>query len=168
MVLALCLLVLGVITRFMPHAPNFTPVLAVALFGAVYLKRSQALLLPLALMMVTDIFLGLHPVIAFTWGSVLLISCIGLWVRSRMSVTNVLMGSLASALLFFAVTNFGVWLAYYPQTWEGFVSCYILAIPFFRTTLASTLLYSVVFFGGYEVLAAQIKKTRLAPVLLNK
>ncbi|MFH0754587.1 MAG: DUF6580 family putative transport protein [Candidatus Omnitrophota bacterium] len=168
MVLALGLLFLGVLARFMPHAPNFTPVLAVALFGAVYLKRSYALILPLSLMMVTDIFLGLHPVVAFTWGSILLVSCIGLWVRTRLSVTNVVIGSLASAMLFFVVTNFGVWLTYYPQTWEGFVSCYTLAIPFFRTTLASTAVYAIVMFGGYELLAMSFKKTRLAPVLLNK
>ena len=167
MVLALSLLVLGVLARFMPHAPNFTPVLALALFGGVYLKRSQALLLPLALMMVSDIFLGLHPVIGFTWGSVFLISCIGLWIRKSQSITHVAAGSLASACLFFAVTNFGCWIAYYPHTWEGFSSCYALAVPFFRGTLVSTLLYTVILFGGYELLAEQIKKTRLAPVLLK-
>ena len=168
MVLAAALLILGVLARFIPHAPNFTPVLALALFGGVYLKRSQALLLPLLLMMVSDIFLGLHPVIAFTWGSLLLISCIGLWMRRSAPMMNAAMGSVASALLFFAVTNFGCWLAYYPQTWAGFSSCYIAAVPFFRGTLFSTLLYSVILFGGYEFLAARIKKTRLAAVLMNQ
>jgi hypothetical protein len=167
MFLAVCVLLFGLLTRFMPHEPNFTPVLALALFGGVYLKRSQALLLPLALMMVSDLFLGLHPVIGFTWGSIFLISCIGLWIRKSQSITRVAVGSLASAMLFFVVTNFGCWLAYYPQTWEGFSSCYTLAVPFFRGTSASTLLYTVIFFGGYELLAGQVKKTRLAPVLLN-
>ena len=167
MALALCVLVFGLLTRFMPHAPNFTPVLALALFGGVYLKRSQALLLPLALMMVSDLFLGLHPVIGFTWGSIFLISCIGLWIRTSQSVTRVAAGSLASAFLFFVVTNFGCWLAYYPHTWEGFSSCYMLAVPFFRGTLASTFLYAVIFFGGYELLARRISKTHLAPVLLK-
>jgi hypothetical protein len=167
MALALMVLVFGLLTRFMPHEPNFTPVLALALFGGVYLKRSHALLLPLALMMMSDIVLGLHPVIAFTWGSIFLISCIGLWVRKSQSITHVAAGSLASAFLFFVVTNFGCWLAYYPHTWEGFVSCYTLAVPFFRGTLVSTLLYTVILFGGYELLASQIKKTRLAFVLLK-
>ena len=167
MVLVLAIFALGVFARFLPHAPNFTPVLALALFGGVYLKRSQALFLPLALMMVTDLFIGLHPVIPFTWGSLLLISCIGVWVRSSHSMWRVATGSVVSALLFFVVTNFGCWLAYYPQTWEGFVSCYVLAVPFFRGTLVSTLLYTVILFGGYEFLAAQVRKTRLAFVLLN-
>ncbi len=168
MILAAALLVLGILARFVPHAPNFTPVLALALFGGVYLKRSQALFLPLGLMMVSDLFLGLHPVIPFTWGSLLLISCIGLWIRKSPTMMHVAAGSLLSALLFFVVTNFGCWLAYYPQTWEGFSSCYALAVPFFRGTLLSTLLYTVILFGGYELLAAKIRKTRLAPVLLNK
>ena len=168
MILAFGLLVLGVLARFLPHAPNFTPVLALALFGGVYLKRSHALFLPLALMMISDLFLGLHPVIPFTWGSLLLISCIGLWIRKSQTLTRVAAGSLASAVLFFALTNFGCWLAYYPQTWEGFLSCYVLAVPFFRGTLVSTLLYTVILFAGYEFLADRIKKTRLAFVLLNK
>ena len=168
MLLALCILVFGLLTRFMPHEPNFTPVLALALFGAVYLRRSHALILPLALMMVSDLFLGLHPVIGFTWGSIFLVACLGLWVRQAQGVTRIALGSMASALLFFAVTNFGCWLAYYPHTWEGFVSCYTLAVPFFRGTLASTLLYTVIFFGGYELLAGRLRETRLAFVLLNK
>jgi len=167
MPLALCVLFLGLLTRFMPHEPNFTPVLALALFGAVYLRRSYALLLPIALMMVSDIVIGLHPMVAFTWGSIFLVSCIGLWVRKSQSITHVAIGSLASAFLFFTVTNFGCWLAYYPQTWEGLASCYTLAVPFFRGTLVSTLLYVVILFGGYELLAGRIMKTRLAPVLLK-
>jgi hypothetical protein len=168
MVLALGFLGFGLLTRLIPHEPNFTPVLALALFGGVYLKRSYAILLPLALMMVSDLFLGLHPVIGFTWGSIFLVSCIGLWVRMSHSAVHVAMGSVAAAVLFFVVTNFGCWLAYYPHSWEGFASCYTLALPFFRGTLLSTLLYTVVLFGGYELLAAKIAKTRLATVLLNK
>ncbi|MBF0569726.1 MAG: hypothetical protein HQL18_03005, partial [Candidatus Omnitrophica bacterium] len=87
MVLAMGLLVIGVLSRFLTHVPNFTPVLAIALFGGVYLRRSQALWLPLALMILSDLVIGLHSTIAFTWGSVLLVSLIGLWIRK--SVTPV-------------------------------------------------------------------------------
>ena len=167
MVLAIGLLCLGVLARFLPHAANFTPVLALALFGGVYLKRSYALLLPLVLMMLTDLVLGLHPAIFFTWGSVLLISGIGLWLRRSMDPRGMLTGALASALLFFVVTNFGAWLAFYPPTQDGFVSCYVLAVPFFRATLFSTLVYSALLFGGYELLSRLVQKTRLAAVLLK-
>ena len=168
MVLAMGLLVIGTLARFLPHAPNFSPVLAIALFGGVYLRRSQALWLPLALMMVTDIFLGLHATIPFTWGCVLLSSLIGLWVRENANAGRMFVGAVTSAVLFFLITNFGAWFAFYPQTREGFVSCYALAIPFFRMTLVSTLVYSVVLFGMYQLIARRVKTTRLAVVLLGK
>lgn len=168
MVLALGILSIGVLARFLPHAANFSPVLAIALFGGVYLRRSQAIVLPLILMMLTDLMLGLHTMIPFTWGAILLTSLIGLWVRRQATAGRIMAGACASALLFFVVTNFGAWFAYYPQTWEGLVTCYTLAIPFFRMTLVSTLVYSAVLFGTYELIARSVSKTSLAPVLLNK
>ena len=168
MVLAMGLLVIGILSRFLPHAANFTPVLAIALFGGVYLRRSQALWLPLFLMVVSDLVIGLHVTVPFTWGSVFLISCLGLWVRQNATPVRILGGGVISAVLFFIVTNFGSWLAFYPQTAQGLKECYILAIPFFRMTLASTLAYSVVLFGVYELITRRVKDTRLAPVLLNK
>jgi hypothetical protein len=168
MVLVLGLLIIGALARFLPHAPNFSPVVAIALFGGVYLRRSQALWLPLALMAVTDLVIGLHATVPFTWGSVVLASFIGLWVREKASPVRVAAGALLSAALFFVITNFGSWLAFYPQTAAGLRDCYILAIPFFRTMLISTAIYSIVLFGAYEFLAVRFKNTRLAFALLNK
>lgn len=168
MALAFGLLLIGILARFLPHAPNFTPVLAVALFGGVYLRRSQALWLPLALMIISDIFIGFHATIPFTWGSILLCSVLGLWLRRNTTPVRILGGTLAGAVLFFIVTNFGSWLAFYPHTIQGLKECFILAVPFFRTTLVSTLAYSVLLFGLYELIARRITGTRLAPVLLNK
>jgi hypothetical protein len=167
MVLALGLLIVGVLSRFLPHADNFTPVLALAFFGGVFLRHSHALVLPLGLMMCSDLFLGIHPMIPFTWGSLFLISFMGLKWRDQVNVQTVFAGSLIGAVIFFMVTNFGAWLAYYPLTWEGFVTCYVMAIPFFRNTLVSTLVYTGILFGVYELLARRIRSTRLAPVLLN-
>ncbi|NLE64954.1 MAG: hypothetical protein GX606_03445 [Elusimicrobia bacterium] len=167
MVLAIGLLVIGILSRFIPHAPNFTPVLALALFGGAYLRRSHAIFLPLFLMIVSDVFLGLHATIPFTWGSVLVCSLIGLWVRKNRTPVRMLGGAFMSAIFFFMVTNFGSWLAYYPQTAAGLKECYILAVPFFRATLVSTLGYSLVLFGAYEIIARRVKDTALAPVLLQ-
>jgi len=166
--LAIGLLLIGVAARFLPHAPNFSPVIAIALFGGVYLRRSQALWVPLALMMVSDIFLGLHATIPFTWTSILLASLIGLWVRKSATPVRILSGAALSAIVFFAITNFGAWLAFYPQTGAGLKECFILAIPFFRMSLASALVYAVVLFGAYEVFAIRLKGTQLEPVLLKK
>ncbi|MDD5618069.1 MAG: LPXTG cell wall anchor domain-containing protein, partial [Candidatus Omnitrophica bacterium] len=160
--LALILLITGIIFRFIPHTANFTPILAIALFGGAYLNKKYALLMPLVLMMLTDIFLGSHNAILFTWGSILLISGLGMLLRKRKTVANVTLSALSSAVLFFIITNFGVWImGWYPKTLNGLVSCFTLAIPFFRTSIISTLVFSFGLFGIYEVVARKVKDTPL-------
>ena len=165
--LAIALLILGIITRFIVHIPNFTPIIAIALFGGVYLKRTQALILPLLALIISDIFIGWHNTIAFTWGSIILISCVGLWLRNHKRTSSIFGASLFSSILFFFITNLGVWLAggLYPLTIEGLRDCFILALPFYKETLLSSLLYTIVLFGGYEFIAARVKNTRFATVL---
>jgi len=165
--LAISIILLGILSRLVIHAPNFTPVMALALFGGVYLPRRQALFVPVILMVISDLLLGAHQTMLFTWGSVILISALGIYLRSKMSWRNVLGGSLISALVFFVITNFGAWLVMYPRTVDGFVNCYVAAIPFFRMTLASTLLYTVICFGVYQVVARWVKETRWSKVMLN-
>ena len=166
--LAIALILLGIAMRFLPHAPNFTPVVAIALFGGFYLNKKYAILVPLSLMVITDLFLGLHNVILFTWGSVVLISVLGIIQKKRKSALTIAGSSLISAVAFFIITNFGVWLAgWYTYTFEGFITCYVRAIPFFRHMLSSTLLYSTVLFGSYELIAKRVRKTRFATVLLT-
>lgn len=165
--LAICLLVLGILSRLVLHSWNFTPVIALALFGGVYLKKKQAIILPLILFAVTDLILGFHRVMFFTWGSVIVIAAMGLWVKKNKSFATVLGGGLASAVLFFVVTNFGVWLVsgMYPLTLAGLSECFVLAIPFFRGTLLGTFAYGLVLFSMYELIAARIKSTRFSHVL---
>ncbi len=166
--LAIALIVLGILTRFLPHAPNFNPVIAIALFGGYYLNKKYAVLVPLLLMIMTDLFLGLHNVILFTWGSVILITILGIVQKKRKSVLTVGVSSLASAILFFLITNFGVWLSgWYPHTLQGLLNCYTMAIPFFRATLLSTIIYATVMFGAYELIARRVRNTRFATVLLT-
>lgn len=165
--LAFCLVALGIFSRLIVHSWNFTPVIALALFGGVYLKKKQAMILPLILFAATDLILGFHEAMVFTWGSVLAIAVIGLWVRDRKNVSTVLGGGLASAVLFFVVTNFGVWLVtgMYPYTWVGLSECFVLAVPFFRGTLLGTVVYGTILFGIYELVASRVKDTRFSHVL---
>ncbi|MFH1622448.1 MAG: DUF6580 family putative transport protein, partial [Candidatus Omnitrophota bacterium] len=67
----------------------------------------------------------------------------------------------------FIISNFGVWvMGWYPRTLNGLITCYTLAIPFFRTTLASTLIFSFALFGIYELIARRVKDTSMAKALL--
>lgn len=151
--IAIGLIIIAVLLRVLPHPANFAPVGAVALFAGVYLKKSYAIWLPLAIMIISDLFIGLHSVVAFTWGSFVLIGLIGLWIRERKTVPNVVFGTLTGSFLFFFITNFGVWgfAPLYAKTWSGLMQCYVMAIPFFRNTLLSDLFFVGVLFGAYEV-----------------
>ena len=167
--LAIALIVLGIIARFIPHISNFTPVVAIALFSGFYLNKKYAIWIPLSLMIISDLFLGIHSVIIFTWGSIVLIAILGIIQQKRKSASVIAGSSLASAVLFFLITNFGVWLAgWYTHTFAGLVNCYSMAIPFFRNTLLSTLSYTAVLFGTYEFIAKRVRNTRFAFVLLTK
>lgn len=152
-ILAFSLIVVAILFRLMPHPANFAPVAAVSLFAGAKLNKKYAIWIPLLIMIVSDIFLGLHSTIAFTWGSFALIGLLGLWLKGRENIGNILVGALTGSLLFYFVTNFGVWAAtpLYAKTLNGLVSCYVMAIPFFRNTLMSDLFFAGVLFGTYEL-----------------
>ncbi len=165
--LAIILLTIGFFSRLMIHIPDFTPVMGVALLSGIYLNKRYAILLPVALLMISDIFLGLHNTMIFTWSSVALIAVFGLWVKKHKSFKMVLGSSVLAAVFFFLVTNFGVWLVsgMYPHTMKGLSNCFVLAIPFFRNELISTVAYSVLIYSAYELAAVRLKQTRFATVL---
>lgn len=130
--------------RLLPHPSNFTPVGAMALFaGTAFADRRIALLIPIAAMVLSDLLLGFSIVTPFVYGSIALATVIGFWIRRRRSVATVLGGAVASAILFFIITNFAVWALfdYYPKTAAGLVVCYVAAIPFFQNTLAGDLFF---------------------------
>jgi len=163
--LALIIIIFGILSRIVLHTPNFTPILSLALFGGMYLKGRQGIWVPLLLMVLSDAIVGFHDTMAFTWGSIFLISLMGVWSKNHKSLTNVIGTSIGASCMFFLITNFGAFLSFYPHTSLGLQKCYVLAIPFFRSTLASTVVYSVVLYVGYEWLLKQAKQPALARLL---
>jgi len=143
-------------TRLLPHPPNLTPIAAMALFGGAHFASPiAAFAVPLSAMFLSDGLLGfgLHPVMPFVYGSFAVTVCLGRWVRRRRSPLAVGMAAVTGSVVFFVVTNLVVWLVgdLYPRTFDGLVTCYIAAIPFFRTTLAGDAFYTVVLFGGFAL-----------------
>jgi hypothetical protein len=138
-------------SRLIPHPPNFAPIGAMALFGgACFADRRTAFLVPLAAMFLSDLAFGLHLLIPVVYGSFALIVCLGFWLRPRRKVVPIAGAALASSVLFFVLTNFGVWAlgSFYPKTWSGLVTCYVAAVPFFHNTLLGDVMYATVLFGG--------------------
>jgi len=127
-------------SRFIPHPPNFTSLIALSFYVPLLLGVK---FLPVLLIsfIITDFIIGLHVVTFFTWGSIVLIGLMSKFFISN--ITKRVSGALLGAFLFFIITNFGVWShGSYGYTLEGLIACYFLAIPFFAYSLVSTFIFS--------------------------
>ena len=145
--------------RALPHAPNFTPVIAMALFAGMYFKDSKwALFAPLAVMLISDLFIGFHNTMPFVYGSLLLVAWMNRGGLGKSAVSSVALGAPLSAALFFLITTFGVWMmtGLYPMTGEGLMNSYAMALPFFKNTLISTLVYSAASVAAFEALSLKL------------
>ena len=142
-------------SRFIPHPPNFTSLLALsfyipALLGIRYLP---ALIISFA---ITDFFIGFHGVTLFTWGSVIFIGFLSKYFIKNM--ISRISGALTGACIFFIVTNFGVWsIGTYGYTINGLLTCYTLAIPFFAYSLISTFIFSGIIETIYKLKDKKVK-----------
>ena len=149
------LILAAAFARLIPHPANVTPLAAMALAGGVYLDRRFALLIPVAALFLSDLVLGFHPTMLFVYGSFLATGLIGYRLRKHRSMGFITAGAVASSVLFFLVTNFGVWLTgggwHYAPTWNGLVTCYIAALPFFRNSLIGDLFSTGLLFGLFTL-----------------
>ena len=130
------------VTRFIPHPPNFTSLIALSFYtpAAFGIRFIPVVVLSFAF---TDLYIGFHETILFTWGSVILIGLFSKYFNN--SILFRLSGSLIGAMIFYLLTNFGVWVGgSYGYSMNGLITCYILALPFFEYTLFSTLVFSVI------------------------
>jgi len=163
--------------RLVPHPPNITPIGAMALFGGAYFATKRtAFLVPLAAMYLSDLVLGFlvydyswfHGLMPFIYGSFAMTVCLGLLIRRRLTPLTVGAAAITGSVLFFIVTNFGVWLVshLYPKTVEGLVSCYVAAIPFFRNTLVGDGVYTLVLFGGFALAQRYMPVLREEPAAM--
>ena len=145
-------------SRFVPHPPNFTSLIALSFYApAIFgIRFVPAIVFSF---IVTDLYFGFHGTTLFTWGSVVLI---GLFSK-YMSSTSImrLSGSFLAACLFYLLTNFGVWLlGGYGYSLNGLISSYTMAIPFFASTIVSTIVFAliIVFFIKLKIIYFLSKK----------
>ena len=152
---ALALIVLGTFFRVLPHPDNFTPTMAIALFSGAVLPTPLALVVPLLLMMASDLAIGLHPLFLLVWGSFLIVVLFGAWVRKNPGLGRTAVATLSGSVFFFLSTNLGVFIfeGMYEKSWQGLAQCFAMALPFFRNSLAGDIFYTASFFSLF--LAAQ-------------
>jgi hypothetical protein len=158
----LILITIGVVSRLLPHLPNFTALGALSLFAGFYFKKAASFIIPFAAMIISDIFIGLYDfkLAVFVYLSIFISVIFGIWLKKRKTWYNVISFSVFSAVSFFLITNFAVWLftPWYSRTFSGLVLCYFMGLPFLKNHILANVFYAGAFFAAYElVLFRKIK-----------
>lgn len=156
--------------RLIPHWPNFTPVAALALFGAAMFERKWlGLVIPGLAMLLSDALLGFHGTMSAVYLSFGLTWLLGIWALRRPTTRTIALTSVLSSVLFFLITNFAVWYgdAFYSQDMQGLLACYTAGLAFyngqsfFLNGLAGDLFFSGLLFGSYYFLQQRFTILRL-------
>ncbi len=153
MALLLSMIFAAAALRLLPHPTNFEPIGALALFAGAHLEKRRAFVIPLVAMLLSDAVIGFHSQMAVVYGAFVLIVCMGSLLKERTTAGAVTASAFSASLLFFILTNFGVWAldSLYPHTPTGLIACYVAALPFFANSIAGTLFYSAILFGGFAL-----------------
>ena len=164
-IVPISLIVILALSRLIPHPLNFTPVIAVAIMsGYLFSNIKHCFLIVLFSMLVTDFFLGFYNNMIFIYGSLFLITFIFYKVSKKISLKNLFVYSFSGSVIFFIVSNFGVWAlgnvamngVPYEKSLSGLIECYFYAIPFFGNTFLSTIIFSYSAFGASYIFDKKI------------
>ena len=158
------LIVILVFARLIPHPPNFTPIIAVAIISGYFFKNiNLSLLILLAAMLISDLFIGFYENVIFVYASLLFITFVFHKISKKINFKNLFIYGFAGSLIFFIVSNFGVWALgspgvsdiVYEKSLNGLIQCYVLAIPFFGNTFLSTIIFAYPAIFIYRTLTAR-------------
>ena len=160
-ILPISLILLLAFSRLIPHPPNFTPIVAVAIMSGYFFKNiNLSYIVLLISMLLVDVFIGFYKHMFFVYLSLFLITFIFFKISNKVNSKNLFIFSFLGSLIFFLVSNFGVWASGvlspitnlpYEKNLNGLINCYFLAIPFFTKTLISTIFFSyIVYFLKYS------------------
>ena len=175
-ILIIALVAIGIIGRLIPHPPNFTPIIAIALFASHIFKNKWIVILtPLMAMWISDLvinnysYAGYHdslvifsPSFLWVYGPIICIALLGTVLIKKLKISNIALSSISGSLIFFLVSNFGVWISgtiyidgvlttMYAKSLAGLIQCYISAIPYFGNALVGDLVYCTILFTSYSL-----------------
>ena len=145
------LILILALARLIPHPPNFTPIIAVAIMSGYFFKNINLSFLTLVVaMLIGDLFIGFYENMIFVYASLLLITFVFYKISKKINFKSLFIYGFIGSLIFFIISNFGVWALgspglndiVYEKNLNGLVECYILAIPFFGNTFLSTIIFA--------------------------
>jgi hypothetical protein len=153
-------IILAVLTRFIPHPWNFSPVYGALLFGGANMNKRESIWFSAITLGASDVVLTKYIYhLDIGWGELIQmtafvsIAMIGWILKKHFSIVRLGVACLAAPLSFYLISDFGVWLGFnsYPHTWNGLLACYVAAIPYQGRITASTALFAVIFFGAQQI-----------------
>lgn len=166
------MILFAAISRLLPHPPNFTPVGAMTLFGAAYFgKKYWAIIVPLAAMWLTDVFLYnfiygtgtegfqlFNSYSLWVYAAIILIALAGTQILKKVNLQTVLPALVVGSLIFFLITNLSSFfhLPMYTKDLTGLIAAYAAGLPFYLNTLAGDLFYGLVLFGSFELMSRNL------------
>jgi hypothetical protein len=161
------LVLVAAFSRLIPHQPNFAPIGAMALFGAAHFKQKfLALLIPILAMWLSDLalnniiysqyfdgFAWFYSGFYYTYFAFIVIGLVGFFLLKKIKPMNLLVASFAASILFYLISNFGVWASgtMYPKNISGLITCFTAGLPFIKNTLMGDLMYGGALFGIFEL-----------------
>ena len=152
--LLMAFILIAVCFRLIPHPPNFTPITSLALFsGMMFQRKWLSILVPITAMLLSDVVLGFGMISMWVYAAFMLVTISG-WVLKQMNVKSILV----SSMIFFIVSNFGVWMLGYPHTFDGLMLCYTLAIPFFGYSILGDLFWGFSIKESYKFIENKVLK----------
>ena len=152
--LLMAFILIAVCFRLIPHPPNFTPITSLALFsGMMFQRKWLSILVPITAMLLSDVVLGFSMISMWVYAAFMLVTISG-WVLKQMNVKSILV----SSMIFFIVSNFGVWMLDYPHTFDGLMLCYTLAIPFFGYSILGDLFWGFSIKESYKFIENKVLK----------
>ena len=153
--LVLLIIIFGVLCRVIPHPPNFSPVTAIALFSGLNFKDKRiAFSVPLFILFLSDLMIGISLINLFVYLGFITVVLLGSKIRS-IKFGNILLAS----IIFFLLSNFGVWILGYPKNFEGLLLCYTMAIPFFGYSIAGDLFFGYLFKFSFKKISSVIPES---------
>ena len=140
------LIILAVLSRLVPHPPNFAPITGIALFSSKKINNKLfSVFIPIIPLFISDLFIGISFINIFVYLSFIIIYFLGS-ISTKIEVKTVFL----SSIIFFVLTNLGVWYLGYPKNIEGLIGCYTFALPFFVNTILGDLFYSFILFRSFK------------------
>ena len=164
------LIIIGALSRLVPHPANVTAIGALAVFSGSKYGKIKGLFIVIGSMICGDIVLGLHSVMWATYGSLAISVLIARHILQKQSVVRIAGVTLISSTIFYIITNFAVWVipgSMYPKTITGLMDSYFMALPFFRNSLVGDFFYTGVLFGSWEIIGI-VQKTILRSLRYSK